>query len=345
MILKSKKIDRADIERLKEIKKKDIERYHFTILYTLAMRRHILEKYPNYTFIGCEAKIERKSSGKELTPDLILLESVKNIYGLFEIKTSLSDDDAILKEIKEFKRFDEELTNLPLPRPAFSECLIFSPEISDGRRVLSVISNNGIKFNKPLVIWQWTLKEDIASKEVLIVQQIFGEKSAFGELSEECDSRGISVDISNNNLLTVEREVFLFIGKKPPKEYTAVMLENHLFNKFRSKGIEKVKIDEIMELFDISFPQKLLEIRGKNHSQQYKVKREWIQEAFNLLEKAKFLEKISDDYFFKKNKTKNIEEKLCDVSAREDLKRGFSFSKSLDLLKIGESDIIDENRN
>ena len=86
MTLKSKKIDRADIEKLKEIKKKDIERYHFTILYTLAMRRHVLEKYSDYTFIGCEAKIARKSSGQELTPDLILLESVKNIYALFETK-------------------------------------------------------------------------------------------------------------------------------------------------------------------------------------------------------------------------------------------------------------------
>lgn len=297
------------------------------------MRNLIREKYKDHVFVGCEAKIQREDKKKFLTPDLIVWDKKRKMHGFVEIKTSLCDDVEIVDQIGALKKYDEKLSNVPLRSKEASECIVFSPEITYGAKSVRVLAEENARgqllFEKPFLIWQWSFKEDINSKETLFVQQIFGDKEALGKLSKDFTIDGVSIDISGNNILNVDRELCHFISKKPSKEYTAVVLENHIFNYFRHLKIEHVTIRDVMHILKKTFPQKLMNIKGKNSSEQFEIKEKWIAEALDLLVKCKLIEKIGSNYVFRKTKIKDIKEKICKTSARIDLEGGYSFSRSL----------------
>lgn len=333
--MKSHKIDQGSLEILKKQKKNAVERYHFTIQYLLGIRRELQEKYPEYVFIGTETKILREPSKKPLNPDLMLLKESEMLYGILEIKSSLSDEDSIKRDLKEMERYNDPLTSLPLSAgKKHTECIIFSPEMDSSKRLTSILikelADGNLVFKKPFLVWEWALKEGIGAEELLVVRQIYGPRDAFGSLSEKCDDTGLRIDLNGDNVLIVEREFVLFTPLPPPREYTAMALENNIFNWWRSKGIKKIKVDDVLTVFDTLWRQPLLQIKGKHHAQQSKIKKEWIEDAFDLLSKAKFLQKEGDHYYFKKKKNvKDFRDKICEISARIDLKKGYSPSQDL----------------
>ncbi len=331
----NEKLDQELLEIVTTEKKRDIDRYYQSLLYQIGLK-YYLKNHPELKakFIGSEVILKRETGG-ELNPDSCLqidAEENKLLGVSIEIKSSLSSEENVKKELKKMERYDCILRGWETKDGLIDEdVIVFSPYLEDVGRTLRIlkqnIENKDLKFTKEILVWQWSLVPSLKNpdQENLLVQQIFGDlsKKQVPEFYKRI-SDGISQDINDHKLI-IETQRNLFTNQKPPVEYTMNVLWQNVFGRVLNEQNKSISAKRVKELINEYYTENMMK-NPKN--KEYKFKISWAKEALGMFVNIKMARKIGENYEIKlKINKKKIKDYLCERVAICEIKKGLHNNK------------------
>lgn len=258
---------------------------------------HILKQKPLVAdYIGIEAKL-RNSYGNLITPDLVALYEARTKGAIFELKCSLPFSEGLLdKEVKELKRYAVPCSQWKNSTGKVNyHDLILICHIADSQRlltrILDVSKEKGFDFlvSDGFAVWAWTISAARGGerREHLIISNVHGKTR---NIVIENMIRKPTGLILPEEALTYLRSSFNFIRKKPPIQYTMIMLIQHVFSQFqdprRSRAVYEITTDMIHDKAKILFPS-WHEFAVKT----LQIKRRWITEVLEAMLALKMIGK------------------------------------------------------
>jgi len=226
---------------------------------------HILRQPPLIVdFIGIETKL-KNSQGDDVVPDLAALYNSRSKGLLFELKWSLPFNEELLeKEVKELKKYIGKCSQWRNSNGVvdYQDCILVC-HIEDAERLLvtvkRVAEEKGYDFLKSegFAVWTWTISAARGGerREHLILSEVYG--SIRNSTMESMIKRPTGLVLPEESL-TYLRSTFSFTREKPPVQYTAITLVQHILSQFlnpeRGKGVYKITTDMIYEKSQMLFP-------------------------------------------------------------------------------------------
>jgi len=324
-------------ERLNElfdVKKTELDRYYQIKLLNLGLKFYFDEKKDlNCKFVGSEINLKREgrtaNEGDILTPDIILQTREKNPIGFaIELKSSLSNTESTKEELLKMQRYNDNLIGWATENQKVREHkIVFGPRFEDSGKVKEAFKqlteNKKIKLVKQFLIWDWALTQSLKfqKKETIILMQTSGEllendlKKLNARLKE-----GIEIDTTDVRIST-SLESTKFTRKRPPVEYTMLELWENILSRFCNYNNNyTTTVDKVTDFLN-SFESALMTNTDGN---KFKIRKEWIEEAFDKLVEIELAERKEHDlYYFKFDKynIRNTVDYICRATAKADIKK------------------------
>jgi hypothetical protein len=327
-------IDPEHLDIVKSEKIRDVDRYYQSLQCILGLRFYLEKNKDLKTrFIGAEVVLKRPNND-HLNPDMCLqiCDDNSNILGVpIELKSSLSDEGDVFKNLQELERYNDKLSGWDTKsKYVEDEVTVLSPYLEDVGRVLRVlkesIKDKKLNFTKELLIWQWSLVPSLKNpnQENLLIQQIYGDlTSKKVSIFNKCISDGIKQDINEMKLI-IEKERNLFTNQEPPVEYTMMVMWQNIFGEILNQKNNLVSVEEVVSIVNDFYTDSLM----KNPNNEYKFKKDWAKKALEMLVNINMAKNKGDKYEIKLNcQSKNIKSYFCEKVASCQIKKGLHRDK------------------
>jgi len=280
------------LEKCIEFKVHEAKRYFQSCHIYLILNEFLTEEKLG-SIISIEKEFRRISDNKKVEVDTIIKISDSQ-FNIIEFKTSVRDEDAIIKTLKQLEERDTDL-KVDTKEIKITH-LILLCHLDDVEKIMikfnELISSGKLIINRPVIFLSWAQKSDKGDIHNYYIKYHKGDFSN-NQFIDKIQSfkQGLKKDVIRT-IMKSDKEKYFFTNKRPCKQYLYFCLKTYIHQRISSILMEP-RIEETVDLLQIDKEFKtFLERMGNNLVRPRKA---WFKDALDYFVKELKWVKIKND--------------------------------------------------